>query len=207
MNTEEEEDKLRSKKQNCYSSEFQLRKAEDALICSIIRVRNQLYLQNLLTVGELLSKPEPAMQLLWGHTSPLLFSLCWTGLPGHQFIIRSLGRYATQQQFICIPLWAHIELSIPSGNRLWIWGTGKTYSFTSIILDWKKGKVLEESDGWHWKLMKLASRTESERMRCQETSCTSKTRSHRQDIYIQWRHRALELSRKAPWESTVVRRG
>lgn len=72
------------------------------------------------------SKPESAIQ---GQTSLLLFLPYWTRLPGCQFIARSLGRHETQQQYICIKLWVHTDLSMPSENLYWIWGYWKDLQF------------------------------------------------------------------------------
>ena len=119
MNLEKEENKWRNKKQSHYSSESRLSEAERCIDMlshkghkppkSIIswRVTFKIWASYLTTLS---------------HIPPLLASPCWTGFPGHPFIIRSFGRYETQQQYICIQLWEHTELRVPSGNLFWIWG-------------------------------------------------------------------------------------
>lgn len=135
-----EENTLRSKKQNHYSSECRFHEAEDRVTRCLRRAMSQLYHQNL-SVGA-----RASYSATLGPTLPLLSSFPSTGLWGTSLLPDHLADRTLNgniNAFSCghtQNLASQQEVSFESG------ATGETDGFTSITLDRKKGKVLE---AWH----------------------------------------------------------
>lgn len=132
----EEENKLGSKKWNHYSSESGLREAENAFICYLIRVKKSYTTKTILS-WKVTFKTWASYSITLAHIPPFT---CHVGLGflGTNLLSDHLADMTLSSnisKFNCghsQNLASHQEISFESR------GTGKTYHFTPIILDWNK---------------------------------------------------------------------